>query len=138
METHAPTTPTTFDPTADPRWALVSTSPYPLLIDGKLVPAADGAVFPAISPRDNEPVAKIAQAGPADVTAAVGAARAAFDEGPWGRTTAKDRSAYLLRIADLIEQHADELAFLESIDAGKPISSVHYSDLPISLDSLRY
>lgn len=138
METKAPTSATTFDPAADPRWALVSATPYPLLIDGKLVPAADGAVFPAISPRDNEPVATIAQAGAADVAAAVTAARKAFDEGPWGRTTAKDRGAALLRIADLIEAHADELAFLESIDAGKPIGSVHYSDLAISLDSLRY
>jgi aldehyde dehydrogenase (NAD+) len=139
METHAtPATTTTFDPAADPRWSLVSQDPYPLLIAGRLVPAADGAVFPAISPRDNEPVARISQAGAEDVAAAVTAAREAFDEGPWGRTTAKDRGAALLRIADLIERHADELAFLESIDAGKPISSVHYSDLSISLDSLRY
>jgi betaine-aldehyde dehydrogenase len=126
------------EPAADPRWSLVSEEPYPLLIGGRLVPAADGAVFPAISPRDNAPVARIAQAGAADVAAAVTAARAAVDEGPWGRTTARDRGAALLRIATLIEQHADELAFLETIDAGKPISSVHYSDLSISLDSLRY
>ena len=126
------------EPAADPRWSLVSEEPYPLLIGGRLVPAADGAVFPAISPRDNAPVARIAQAGAADVAAAVTAARAAVDEGPWGRTTARDRGAALLRIATLIEQHADELAFFETIDAGKPISSVHYSDLSISLDSLRY
>ncbi|HXG26694.1 MAG TPA: aldehyde dehydrogenase family protein [Candidatus Binatia bacterium] len=122
----------------DPRWSLISPEPYPLLIGGKLVPAADGAVFPAISPRDNQPVARIAQAGAADVAAAAEAARKAFDEGPWGRTTARDRQAALLRIADLIEQHRDELAFLESIDAGKPISAVHYSDLAIALDSLGY
>jgi acyl-CoA reductase-like NAD-dependent aldehyde dehydrogenase len=126
------------EPAADPRWSLVREEPYPLLIDGQLVPAADGAVFPAVSPRDNEPVARIAQAGATDVAAAVTAARAAVDEGPWGRTTARDRGAALLRIATLIEQHADELAFLETIDAGKPIASVHYSDLAISLDSLRY
>jgi len=125
-------------PAADPRWSLVSEEPYLLLIGARLVPAADGAVFPAISPRDNAPVARITQAGAADVAAAVTAARAAVDEGPWGRTTARDRGAALMRIATLIEQHADELAFLETIDAGKPISSVHYSDLAISLDSLRY
>jgi betaine-aldehyde dehydrogenase len=102
------------------------------------VGAAGGAAFPAISPRDNRAVARIAQASAADVDAAVAAARHAVDEGPWGRTTAKDRGVYLLRIADLIERHADELAFLESVDAGKPISSVHYSDLPISIDSLRF
>jgi acyl-CoA reductase-like NAD-dependent aldehyde dehydrogenase len=126
------------DISADPRWSVVSSQPYPLLIGGNLVAASDGAVFPAISPRDDRPVAKIAQAGAADVAAAAAAARKAFDEGPWGRSTARDRAAALLRIADLIEKHRDELAFLESIDAGKPISSVHYSDLAISLDSLRY
>ncbi|HEX5591344.1 MAG TPA: aldehyde dehydrogenase family protein [Candidatus Limnocylindrales bacterium] len=125
-------------PTADARWSLISAEPYQLLIGGRLVPARDGAVFPSISPRDNQPIAKIAQAGTADVADAVAAARAAVDEGPWGRTTAKDRGAALLRIADLVERHADELAFLESVDAGKPISSVHYSDLAISLDSLRF
>ncbi len=121
----------------DPRWSLISADPYRLLIGGRLVPARDGAVFPSISPRDNQPIATIAQAGVADVADAVAAARAAMD-GPWGRTTARDRSGFLLRIADLIERHADELAFLEAVDAGKPISSVHYSDLPISLDSLRF
>ena len=123
---------------ADPRWSLISKDPYRLLIGGRLLPARDGAVFPSISPRDNQPIAKIAQAGAADVADAVAAARAAVDEGPWGHTSAKDRGVFLLRIADLIERHADELAFLESVDAGKPISSVHYSDLPISLDSLRF
>jgi acyl-CoA reductase-like NAD-dependent aldehyde dehydrogenase len=126
------------DLSTDSRWSLVSTEPHPLLIGGRLVPAADGAVFPAISPRDDQPIAKIAQAGAADVASAAAAAREAFDSGPWGRTTARDRAAALLRIADLIEQHKDELAFLETIDAGKPISSVHYSDLAIAIDSLRY
>jgi acyl-CoA reductase-like NAD-dependent aldehyde dehydrogenase len=129
---------TQVQPAADPRWSLIASEPYPLLIGGRLIAAADGAIFPAISPRDDQPVARIAQAGAADVAAAAAAARQAFDEGPWGRTTARDRGAALLRIADLIERHADELAFLETVDAGKPISSVHYSDLPISLDSLRY
>jgi len=123
---------------ADPRWSFISKDPYPLLIGGELRQARDGAVFASISPRDNQPIAKIAQAGAADVDDAVVAARAAVHGGPWGRTTAKERAAALLRIADLIERHADELAFLESVDAGKPIGSVHYSDLPISLDSLRY
>ena len=125
-------------PTTDPRWAWISEQVYPLLVGGSLVGATEGAAFPSISPRDNRAVAWIALASAADVTLAVAAARRAFDEGPWGRTTAKTRGVHLLRIADLIEKHADELAFLESIDAGKPISSVHYSDIPISLDSLQF
>ncbi len=123
---------------ADPRWSYVQRDPYPLLIGGRLVPAADGSTFPAISPRNDQPVATIAQAGPADVEAAVRAARAAVDEGPWGRTTGRDRARPLLRIADLLERHTDELAFLEAIDAGKPITSVRESDLAISIDSLHY
>jgi acyl-CoA reductase-like NAD-dependent aldehyde dehydrogenase len=123
---------------ADPRWSLISPEPYQLHVGGRLVPARDGAVFPSISPRNNQRVATIAQAGAADVDDAVATARAAVDSGPWGRTSAKEREAALLRIADLVERHADELAFLEAVDAGKPISSVHYSDLTISLDSLRF
>ncbi len=126
------------EPRTDPRWAWISEQVYPLLIDGALTGATDEAAFPSISPRDNRAVARIAQASAADVASAVAAARRAFDEGPWGRTTAKERGVYLLRIAGLIEKHADELAFLESVDAGKPISSVHYSDIPISLDSLQF
>jgi acyl-CoA reductase-like NAD-dependent aldehyde dehydrogenase len=125
-------------PTTDSRWAWISEQVYPLLIDGALVGATGESAFPAVSPRDNRAVARIAQASAADVALAVAAARRAIDDGPWGRTTAKDRGVHLLRIADLIEQHADELAFLESVDAGKPISSVHYSDITISLDSLRF
>ena len=125
-------------PTTDSRWAWISEQVYPLLIDGALVGATGESAFPAVSPRDNRAVARIAQASAADVALAVAAARRAIDDGPWGRTTAKDRGVHLLRIADLIEQHADELAFLESVDAGKPISSVGYSDIPISLDSLRF
>lgn len=123
---------------ADPRWELVRREPYRLLIGGRLAEAVDGATFPAISPRNDRPIASIAQAGPADVDAAVRSARAAVDEGPWGRTTARDRGRALLRIADLLERHADELAFLEAIDAGKPITSVHESDLAISIDALHY
>jgi len=125
-------------PTTDSRWVWISEQVYPLLIDGALVGATGESAFPAVSPRDNRAVARIAQASAADVALAVAAARRAIDDGPWGRTTAKDRGVHLLRIADLIEQHADELAFLESVDAGKPISSVHYSDITISLDSLRF
>ncbi len=113
----------------DPRWELISREPYPLLIGGELRLAADGATFDAVSPRDERTVAQIAAAGPRDVDAAVSAARAAVDSGPWGATTARERSRVLERIAAMLEEHADEIAFLESVDAGKPIGSVHYSDI---------
>ncbi|HET9878429.1 MAG TPA: aldehyde dehydrogenase family protein [Candidatus Limnocylindria bacterium] len=135
----AATAPTRTDPYADdPRWSLVSTTPYPLLIDGELRQASDGATFDAVSPRDERVLAQVAQAGPSDVAAAVAAARRAVDEGPWGRSTGRERARALTAIADALEAHADELAFLEAVDSGKPISSVHYSDISISLDALGY
>ncbi|HEY4768782.1 MAG TPA: aldehyde dehydrogenase family protein [Candidatus Limnocylindria bacterium] len=121
----------------DPRWALISPDPYPLLIGGRLRQAADGATFDAVSPRDDRAVARIALAGPTDVVEAVRGARSAAD-GDWGRTTGRQRARLLERIATVIEIHADELAFLEAVDAGKPIASVHYSDISISLDALRF
>ncbi|HLE58813.1 MAG TPA: aldehyde dehydrogenase family protein [Candidatus Limnocylindria bacterium] len=121
----------------DPRWAWISPDPYRLLIGGALVPAADGATFEAISPRDDRAIARLSLAGPVDVDTAVRGARAAAD-GDWSRTTGRQRALLLERIAVVIEEHADELAFLESVDAGKPIGSVHYSDISISLDALRY
>ena len=86
----AATAPTRTDPYADdPRWSLVSTTPYPLLIDGELRQAADGATFDAVSPRDERAIAQVALAGPGDVAAAVAAARRAVDDGPWGRSTGR-------------------------------------------------
>ena len=122
----------------DPRWGLVSPQPYPLLIGGELRPAADGATFDAISPRDERAVARIALARPQDVADAVAAARAAVDDGPWGRASGRERAKALVAIGAALEGHADELAFLEAIDSGKPIGSVHYSDISISLDALSY
>ncbi len=135
----AATAPPTTDRFADdPRWQLVSAEPYPLLIAGELRPAADGATFDAISPRDDRAVAQVALASADDVAAAVTAARAAVDSGPWGRSTGRERGKALHAIATTLESHADELAFLEAIDSGKPIGSVHYSDISISLDALDF
>jgi acyl-CoA reductase-like NAD-dependent aldehyde dehydrogenase len=135
----AVTAPPTTDRFADdPRWQLVSAEPYPLFIGGELRPAADGATFDAVSPRDDRAVARVALAGAEDVAAAVTAARAAVDSGGWGRSTGRERSKVLQAIAGTLEANADELAFLEAIDSGKPIGSVHYSDISISLDALGY
>jgi acyl-CoA reductase-like NAD-dependent aldehyde dehydrogenase len=125
-------------PVEDARWSAIDAQPYGLLINGKITPAASGATFEAVSPRDNRAVARIAEAGPVDIDTAVSAARAAVDHGPWGNARPKDRAAALNRIARLITDHADELAFLEAVDAGKPIASVHYSDIAISLDALEF
>ena len=125
-------------PVKDPRWSYVQREPYGLLINGKIVQAKSGKTFDAVSPIDNEVIAKIALADAADVDDAVKAARKAVDEGGWSRSNMADRAAALRRIKKVIEAHADELAFLETIDSGKPIGGVYYSDLGISYEALDY
>jgi betaine-aldehyde dehydrogenase len=122
----------------DPRWSFISPEPYPLLIGGELRQAADGATFEAISPRDNRAIARIAQADQADVDVAVAAAREAFDIGPWGRSTARERAQVLEQIARAIEEHADELIFLSVVDAGSVINGFKHGTIDLSTDSLRY
>ena len=109
-----------------------------MLIDGQLVAATEGTTFESVSPRDGRVVARMSLAGESDARRAAAAARRAFDNGPWPRAAAKDRAAALRRIAALLERHADEFAFLEAVDSGKPVSNVLRSDIAVSLDSLDY
>ena len=108
-----------------------------LLIDGRHVAAVAGRSFEIIDPATEQPIAAVAEADAADVDAAVASARRAL-AGPWGHMRAADRGRVLHRLANLIELHADELAALESRDAGKPISAVLRQDLPAAIDTLRY
>ena len=85
-----------------------------LLIDGKWIPAASGETWTHIHPATGEQVATFPVAGPADVDAAVKAARKAFDEGPWPKTRAGARAKVLRKIADLIREHGDELLKLQA------------------------
>jgi len=99
-------------------------------IDGAWRDAADGATFPAISPIDGRKLADVAACGPADVDLAVRAARRAFEAGVWCGLAPRERKARLLRLAALIEAHAEELALLETLDMGKPIRDALAFDLP--------
>nr|WP_255726705.1 aldehyde dehydrogenase family protein [Microvirga sp. ACRRW] len=90
------------------------------LIGGKEVPASDGMLLDVVSPVDGALFAKIAAGTTQDVDAAVKAARAAF-EGSWGKLTATERGRLLMKLATIVEAHADELAALESRDNGKPL-----------------
>ncbi|MFF3226880.1 aldehyde dehydrogenase family protein [Nocardia suismassiliense] len=108
-----------------------------LYIDGAFVAAATGRTFSTIDPSTGEHITEIAHAGAADVTAAVTAARAALD-GPWSRLSAADRGLLLSRLADLIESNGDELAELESLDAGKPITMTRALDVPAAAAQFRY
>ena len=92
-----------------------------LLIGGEWVPAASGKEFDAINPATGETIARIAEGDAEDVDRAVRAARQAF-EGEWCRWTPYDRQRLLLRVHDLIEKHFDELAVIETLDMGAPLT----------------
>lgn len=94
-----------------------------ILIDGKLVDAASGKTFASISPIDGRHLADVACGGQEDVDRAVAVARKAFEDGRWSGRTPADRKMVLRRFADLIRSHRDELALLETLDMGKPISN---------------
>jgi phenylacetaldehyde dehydrogenase len=83
-----------------------------LLIRGKWVPAKSGRTFEVENPANEQVIATVAEGGKEDVDEAVKAARKAFEEGPWPRMTPHERTRRLLKLADLIEQHADELTEL--------------------------
>ncbi|MFI0445393.1 aldehyde dehydrogenase family protein [Actinomadura sp. 6N118] len=93
-----------------------------LLIDGKRVPAADGRTFTVVDPACGAPIAEVSQAGPADIDQAVAAAGAAFTSPRWARMRSADRGRLLNRIAARIREESDDLARLESLDVGKPLS----------------
>ncbi len=107
-------------------------------IDGRYVEAADGARFDCISPVDGRVLAQVADCGMADVDRAVVAARRSFEAGHWARAAPVTRKRVLLRLADLVEQHADELALLETLDMGKPVRDAREDDLPGAVRCLRW
>src|SRR3954468_14009027 len=92
---------------------------HQLFIDGRFVDAASGRTQPTLNPHDNTTIAEVAMAGTEDVDRAVAAAQRAFPA--WAATPAADRGRILLRLADLIERDAEDLARLESLDTGHPI-----------------
>ena len=109
-----------------------------LLINGKFVDAASGKTFPTVDPRTGEVIARVAEGDAEDVDRAVVAARKAFDEGPWPRMTAYERSRILLRFADLIEKHNDDIAALETWDNGKPYEQAAHIEVPMLVRLMRY
>ncbi len=112
--------------------------PTKLLIGGKWVPAKSGKTFETINPANEEVLALVAEGDKADVDEAVKAARKAFEDNRWAGMNPHARTRYLLKIADLIEAHADELAELESLDNGKPLSQARTIDIPGSVRLFQY
>ena len=109
---------------------------YGLLIDGQWVDAQNGETFVTTNPASGEQLAVCANASPADVDRAVQAARKAFPA--WAAKSPAERAALLLKIADKIDERAQELAAVETQDNGKPIRETTLVDVPLSSDHFRY
>jgi len=111
--------------------------PKKLLIDGKFVDAASGKTFETLNPATEEVLAKVPEGGKEDVDKAVKAARRALD-GPWGKMPTNERARLIYKLAELIEKNADELAQLETLDNGKPITESRYVDVAQTAETYRY
>jgi len=106
--------------------------------NGRYQEALSGETRPTISPADGRHLADVANCGPEDADRAVAAARAAFESGIWASMAPADRKMVLVRWSELIEDHADELALLECLDVGKPISDTTGVDVPAAARTIRW
>jgi len=118
--------------------AALAAAPRPLLIDGKLRPSLSGDTFDTLNPATGETLARVARANAADVDLAVAAARKAFENRAWRQMSANDRTNLLLRLADLIEKEADDLAVLECLNNGKPAHLTRLVEVEGSIKTFRY
>jgi acyl-CoA reductase-like NAD-dependent aldehyde dehydrogenase len=133
-DTAAPTLP---DALGDAARAFIS-GPHRLLIGDERRDAADGRTFATLDPASGREIAQVPHAGPADVAGALAAARAAFADGPWASMPAGGRERIMLTLAQSLEDHAQELAEIESLDNGKPVNLARYVDVAGSVAHLRY
>jgi acyl-CoA reductase-like NAD-dependent aldehyde dehydrogenase len=109
-----------------------------LLIGAERPEAADGRTFATLDPATGQEIAQVAHAGPEDVDRAVASARAAFAEGPWGSMPAAGRERLMHALAQAVEDRAQELAQIESLDNGKPVGLAQYVDVAGTVGHLRY
>ena len=109
---------------------------HQLFIDGKFIDAQSGETLATLNPHDNTPIVAVAMAGKADIDLAVAAAQRAYPA--WSRMAAADRGRILLKLADLIETNAEELARLESLDTGHPLRDSRALDVPRTAACYRY
>jgi 4-(gamma-glutamylamino)butanal dehydrogenase len=107
-------------------------------IDGAFADAASGDTFDTLAPATGKVLASVAACGPQDVDRAVAAARTAYDDGRWSRMQPTGRKRIMLRWAELIEEHAAEIAALDAVDAGKPIVDCESLDLPDVVHTIRW
>jgi aldehyde dehydrogenase (NAD+) len=109
-----------------------------LLINGKWQEARSGKYFDTLNPATGEVLAQVAEGDREDIDLAVRAARKAFEEGPWPAMSATERGKLLYKLAQLIRDHGEELAMLETLNNGKPISDARNIDVPLVADCFEY
>jgi phenylacetaldehyde dehydrogenase len=124
--------------TLDNRVEAFIAAPRQLFINGQWVDAASGKTFETPNPATGETLARIAEGDVEDINRAVTAARRAFDSGPWSRMSPSERGRIIWRIGDLILEHVEELAQLESLDNGKPVAVAAAADVPLAADLFHY
>ncbi len=123
------------------RWSALARSievPVRAWIDGGWRDARDGATFAAVSPRDGAILAEVARGDAADIDDAVAAARRAFEDGRWSGVAPAERKAAMVRWAELIDRHADELATLVSLEMGKPIADSRRIELRATRNTIAW
>ncbi len=120
-----------------PRLAKPKVADQQMLIGGKWVNSQSGKTFETLDPTNGQVICHVAEGDKADIDLAVKAAREAFEK-VWSKTNPSERSRLLHKLADAVEKHKDELAALESLDNGKPISDALAADLPLTIQCYRY
>jgi betaine-aldehyde dehydrogenase len=116
--------------------ATISKTRLQNFINGESVDAADGATEEVTNPANGEVIADMPLSGEEDVNRAVAAAKAAFDG--WSTTTPAERATAMLKLADILDEHAEELSDLEAADAGKPRNAFLEDEMPAVSDTLRF
>ncbi|KAK7144551.1 hypothetical protein R3I94_010844 [Phoxinus phoxinus] len=112
--------------------------PHQLFINGEFVDAEGGKTYKTINPTDGQAICDVSLAQISDVEKAVAAAKEAFDEGEWGKMNPRDRGKLLYKLADLMEQHQEELATIESIDSGAVYTLALKTHIGMSIQTFRY
>uniref|UniRef100_A0A8V5G5R9 10-formyltetrahydrofolate dehydrogenase n=1 Tax=Melopsittacus undulatus TaxID=13146 RepID=A0A8V5G5R9_MELUD len=112
--------------------------PYQCFINGQFINADDGKTYDTINPADGSVIASVSSASLADVDKAVAAAKEAFENGEWRRMDARERGRLMYRLADLMEEHQEELATIESIDSGALYTLALKTHVGMSVQTFRY
>uniref|UniRef100_A0A4W4ECU4 10-formyltetrahydrofolate dehydrogenase n=1 Tax=Electrophorus electricus TaxID=8005 RepID=A0A4W4ECU4_ELEEL len=112
--------------------------PYQCFIDGRFEDAENGKTYDTVNPTDGSVICKVSFASVADVDRAVASAKQAFEDGPWGKMNQRDRGRLLYRLADLMEEHQEELATIEAIDSGAVYTLALKTHVGMSIQTFRY